>query len=119
MRRTLGPAASSRPAASTAGAGSSRVSTTCCRCGTRLLSAWRSDSCRVEPEPPPAAGAMDLAAWLIADRLADHATPFGRNLSGDAVHRPGGHTVRTCLLHDSVHPHARHPAPAQPAADPG
>src|SRR5712664_1658796 len=93
MRRTLGPAASSRPAASTAGAGSSRVSTTCCRCGTRPLSAWRSDGRRAEAEPPLAVGEMDLAAWLTADRVADHATPFGRQLSGDAVHRPGGHRV--------------------------
>src|SRR6266550_9174470 len=119
MRLTPGPAASSRPAASTARAGSSRVSTTCCRCGTRPSSPWRSDACRVETEPPPAVGSMDLAAWLTADRLADHATPCRRHLSRDAVHRPGGHGVWPGFLHDRVHPDGRYPASPDPAADPG
>src|SRR5437879_13308091 len=116
MRRTLAPVVSSKPAASTAGAGSSRVSTTCCRCGTRPSSAWPSDGRRVAAGPPLAVGSMDLAAWLAADRLADHAAPSGRQLSGDAMHRPGGYGVRPGLLHDPVHPDGRRPAPAQPAA---
>src|SRR5438445_6618 len=82
MTRMPVPADSWRPAASTARAGSSRGSTTCCRCRTPPSSAWRSDGGRVEAEPPPAVRAMDLAPWLTADRRADCASPRPLGVAG-------------------------------------
>src|ERR1700686_1424401 len=97
------PAAFSRPAASTVAAGRPRAPPAGCRSGTRLSSAWPSDGRRVKAGPPLAVGSMDLAARSIADRLADHAAPLGRRLSGDALHGASGHRVRTRVVHDPVH----------------